>query len=191
MSVVNQSQTITNVLEVKGLDCPDCANLVQRSVESIPGVVKAEINFSAGKLRVIHHADKAPLQKIVQVLGQIGHPATIQSSGQPTKELTWWKQPRILFLGIAGFLTLFTLLATEVVHFEIPETIVRVLYSVAALIGVLYPAKSGWIALRQKRLTINTLLVVAVVGAIYLNLWEEAAGLVVIFSLGDVLNSRL
>lgn len=92
-----------------------------------------------------------------------------------------------VLLGIAALLTLVTILFTEVFHFEIPELTAKVLYGVATVLGVVYPAKSGWASLRQGRLTINALLVVAVAGAIYLNLWEEAAGLVVIFSLGDVL----
>jgi Cd2+/Zn2+-exporting ATPase len=49
------------------------------------------------------------------------------------------------------------------------------------------PARSAYASLKRKRITINTLLVVGSAGAIWLGLWEEAASLVVIFSLGEVM----
>ncbi|MGH9235870.1 MAG: heavy metal translocating P-type ATPase [Acidimicrobiales bacterium] len=61
------------------------------------------------------------------------------------------------------------------------------LYVVAIAVGSVYPARSMWMALRSGRLTISTLVVVAALGAIGLGVLEEAALLVVVFSLGEVL----
>lgn len=154
----------------------------------MPGVYSAEVNFSVGKLKITHDPNKASLQQIVQKLTQIGHPGIIESVGHSSKNATWWRQPQFVLLLFAGLLTTFTYL-TEVMHLGLSETLARIFYGIAAVVGAIYPAKSGLSALRQGRVTINMLLVVGALGAIYLDLWEEAAGLVVIFSLGEVLEA--
>ena len=99
----------------------------------------------------------------------------------------WWKQPRTVLLIISGITTVFTLISE--LFLGLPEIWAVALYGVAIIIGGIYPAKSAWMDLRRRKLSINTLLIVGVIGAIYLGLWEEAAGLVVIFSLGEVLDA--
>jgi Zn2+/Cd2+-exporting ATPase len=61
------------------------------------------------------------------------------------------------------------------------------LYFATIAVGGIEPARSAWRALRARRLTISTLLVVAVAGAIALGVYEEAALLTIVFSLGPVL----
>jgi len=63
------------------------------------------------------------------------------------------------------------------------------LYGAATLIGGYYPAKMGLTALKTLTPNIRTLMVVGAIGAAALGLWEEAALLVLIYSLGDVLEA--
>lgn len=99
----------------------------------------------------------------------------------------WYKHPRTILLIIAATVTAFTLIAE--IGFGLPEMWAIILYSIAIVVGGIYPARSAWVELRNGSLSINTLLIAAVIGAIYLGLWEEAAGLVVIFSLGELMES--
>ncbi|MZZ00275.1 heavy metal translocating P-type ATPase [Enterococcus faecalis] len=99
----------------------------------------------------------------------------------------WWKQPRTVLLIISAMITAFTFISE--LSFGLPETWATALYGMAIVVGGIYPAKSGWNELRGGTLSINTLLIVAVLGAIYLGLLEEAAMLVVIFSLGELMES--
>lgn len=195
---------ITSILKVSGLDCPDCAKDVQKAVSSIPGVQSAEINFSAQKLKVVHNHEVS-VEKINNVLTKIGHsvtlikteaienvkaaPAESEKNTKTTPSIApWWKEPRNILLSISAVITVLTLIA-EWTHIGLPENWAKVLYGAAVIIGGIFPAKKGLSSLRRGRLTINTLLVVGTIGAIYLGLWEEAALLVVIFSLGEVLES--
>ncbi len=187
-TLANGGSKLTSILRVEGMDCPGCAAQIQRTVAALPGVCSAEVNFGAGKLRVIHDPGETPPQQIAQTVTRMGHPATVESAGQSLHGLPWWRQTRMVLLLVAGFLTVFTFVA-EVAHIGLPETWARVLYGIAVAVGAIYPARNGWAALRQGRVNINTLLVVGAIGAIYLGLWEEAAGLVVIFSLGEVLEA--
>ncbi|MFA1038585.1 cation-transporting P-type ATPase, partial [Staphylococcus aureus] len=90
-------------------------------------------------------------------------------------------------LIISAMITAFTFISE--LSFGLPETLATALYGMAIVVGCIYPAKSGWNELRGGTLSINTLLIVAVLGAIYLGLLEEAAMLVVIFSLGELMES--
>lgn len=56
----------------------------------------------------------------------------------------------------------------------------------ASLISLVLPAKSAIKNLKKRTLTINTLLVVATISALLLELHEEAVILVIIFSLGEI-----
>lgn len=103
------------------------------------------------------------------------------------KTKRWYNQPRTIMLIISAIITVFTLISEYA--FGLQEIWAIVLYSVAIVVGGIYPARSAWVELRNGSLSINTLLIVGVIGAIYLGLWEEAATLVVIFSLGELMES--
>lgn len=45
-------------LSLKGLDCANCANKIERKVNDIEDVYEANINFSLGKLTVKLHENK-------------------------------------------------------------------------------------------------------------------------------------
>lgn len=195
----------TSTLKVSGLCCPDSAKDVQKAVSSIPGVQNAEVNFNSEKLTAIYNNNQVSIEQINKVLTQIGHPGALEKkevvdkvNAVPSNNANkakavplinpWWKEPRNVLLAISAFITIITLIA-EWTHIGLPETWAKSLYGTAVIIGGIFPTKKGLISLRHGRLTINTLLVIGAIGAIYLGLWEEAALLVVIFSLGEVLES--
>ena len=202
---INNSPILTSTIKVSGLDCPDCAKDVQKAVSSMPGVQSAEVNFGAQKLKVVYNNNEASIEQINEVLTKIGHPVTLVKTGTventkvaPSENVKnakaaplvtpWWKETKSVLLAISAVITVLTLIA-EWTHIGLPETLAKVLYGTAVIIGGIFPAKKGLSSLKHGRLTINTLLIVGAIGAIYLGLWEEASLLVVIFSLGEVLES--
>lgn len=98
----------------------------------------------------------------------------------------WFKEPRIIFLALSGLLTVSAFISGAL---GAPVVAVKILFGLAILVGGYYPARAGLSALKTLTLNINTLLVTATIGALLLNLWEEAAVLVVVFSLGGVLET--
>ena len=101
-----------------------------------------------------------------------------------TGERPWWRRSRSLGLTVATILTLAGLAADFLAG---AETLATALFLTAVPIGGYSPAGAGLRGLRRGRITINVLLVVALAGAVALGLYEEAAILVVVFSLGEVL----
>ncbi|WP_432838858.1 heavy metal translocating P-type ATPase [Dactylosporangium sp. CA-092794] len=111
---------------------------------------------------------------------------TSKGGDTPRRSKRWWMRPEMITLAVAAVL----LIAAEVSELVLKaETPALVLALASIVIGIVYPLRSTWTMLRMKRFSINLLLIVAVVGAITLGRAGEAADLVVIFSLGAVLES--
>lgn len=103
-----------------------------------------------------------------------------------TKRRPWWRTSEMIALGTSGVL----LIAGLAVEWTTKvDAIPLSLFWASIAIGGAYPLRSAVRAIRNKRLTITVLLIVAAIGAIALGLIEEAAALVVIFSLGEAMEA--
>jgi Cd2+/Zn2+-exporting ATPase len=65
-----------------------------------------------------------------------------------------------------------------------------VLYLAAAAAGGVFPLRRAFSALRSRTVDINALMVIAVIGALALNQWQEAASVVFLFALAQWLEAR-
>ncbi len=96
----------------------------------------------------------------------------------------WWRRPELLALASAAVL-LGTGLTVD--HLGVSTLAGRGLYVATVVVGGFYPFREAVATLRRRHLTIGVLLVVATIGALALGHLDEAAELVVVFSLGEVL----
>ncbi|MCL4430416.1 MAG: cation transporter, partial [Chloroflexi bacterium] len=73
----NQEKSVQNEIEksfkLKGVDCPDCAKHVETAVSKIPGVLKAEINFAAAKLKVTTNDPQFDFCKVISAIEGLGY----------------------------------------------------------------------------------------------------------------------
>ncbi|MDE0547523.1 cation-translocating P-type ATPase [Microbacterium sp. C7(2022)] len=99
---------------------------------------------------------------------------------------TWWRKPETVTLAVAAVLLAVGLIVEWTIH---SEPVALALFWASIIVGGVYPLRSAVRAVRIKRLTISVLLVVAAIGAIALGVIEEAAMLVVIFSLGEAMEA--
>ena len=103
-----------------------------------------------------------------------------------SKFSSWWKEKQQLALVACGATTLATFLLGLTI---IPQNYTFIGYIIAVLVGVYYPAKKALIALRNLTATIHLLMLIGSIGALVLGMWAEAAILIFVYSLGDVLES--
>lgn len=176
------------ILLVKNLCCEGEAKLIRAALDSLKGINSYEINLMAQSVRVSYDPTVLSVKKVQDAISRAGLEARLKKEERLSeKSGVWWKEPRILTLTVCGIIIAITLVMEHIFGLSTQKAVF--LYGAATLIGGYYPAKMGLTALKTLTPNIRTLMVVGAIGAISLGLWEEAALLVLIYSLGDVLEA--
>ncbi len=173
-------------LFVANMDCNDEVVLIDQALKRLPGVSRWQANLMTREVAVEYDAAKISLDQVVQAANATGLKATPRSRSPVVTPTRRWLTPQVIALLASGVLVLSGFGAET---FGVQHSAVQVLFGAAILIGAYFPARMGLLALRTLTLNIRLLMVVGAAGAVALGLWEEAALLVVIYSLGDVLEA--
>lgn len=172
-------------VRIEGMDCENEAKIIRAGMERLKGVGRFEINVVSGTLMLDYDEKVLTEQDIVRAIDGTGMRALKKEEAGRTA--AWWREPRIPTLSVSGVIILAAFISEHIFGLSHDKAIY--LYGTATLIGGYYPAKMGLAALKTLRPNIRTLMVAGAFGAIALDLWEEAALLVLIYSLGDVLEA--
>jgi len=170
---------------IEAMDCPTEQTLIQNKLGKQDGIEQLEFNLINRILGVRHtHGDTRGIEQAIASLGMKAEPLTdeaAEAKPAPAKK-SWWP---LALSGVAA-------LAAEIVHFTAaaPEWMVAAL-ALAAILGCgLGTYKKGWIALKNRNLNINALMSIAVTGAVLIGQWPEAAMVMVLFTLAEVIEAR-
>lgn len=174
----------TSKFAILELHCADCGTKIEKAISGLEGVKKATINFMTSTLTV-HHDLGLDLSQVISQVKKFGYEIRLQEaeleSEGPTPTRTW----RPLLTALSG---LFIVLGLMFTWLEL-ESLRLSMYILAILAGGYYPARAGFYALRTFTLDINFLMIIAVAGAVYLEEWTEAAMVIFLFSLAEVLEA--
>ncbi|MFQ5585455.1 MAG: heavy metal translocating P-type ATPase [Thermodesulfobacteriota bacterium] len=176
-----------STLYIEAMDCEEEAKLIRASLHHLNGLEKYEINIISKSVKVTCDPTILPIESIVKAIGRTGMKAVLKKGEKGREGGKWWREPRIVTLSLCGILILISLVFEHL--FGLAHSTALFLYGTAVLVGGYYPAKMGLLALKNLSPNIRTLMVAGAAGAISLGLWEEAALLVLIYSLGDVLEA--
>ena len=167
-------------LRIDGMDCPTCATVIEHALQRTDGVLEASVSYAAERLRVEFDGEKIARTAIVQRIQALGY-AVLEEG----REAGWFAEHReLIFSGVAGLLLLagwLTGLASA------PRGLSLGLLLGAYAAAGFYTLRDAWQSLRTRRFDIDTLMIVAAVGAAALGAWEEGALLLFLFSLGHAL----
>lgn len=176
--------TETVTLQVHGMDCTCNADLLARKLTALAGIVGHEITPVTGQARITYNPAVVNVQEIIRTVAETGMTASlVRGEGRRS---TWWREPQQLALYGCGLIALTAFIAG---YLGASLLVVNGLYLLAVIVGVYYPARKALIALRNLTPTIHLLMLIGSVGAMLLGLWGEAAVLIFVYSLGDVLES--
>ncbi|HGF1411921.1 TPA: heavy metal translocating P-type ATPase [Legionella pneumophila] len=166
---------------VAGLDCPAEEQLIRRQLQTIPEIEKMDFNFIAEEVTIHHRLNTIePLQRQIEALGMSVRTKSSTKSDSPKEanDFSWW------WLAVAGLLALFSEVLSYLFGTE-KSVWVAALALVAMAISGPPTFKKGWLALRTKALNINSLMMIAITGAILIGEWPEAAMVTVLFALAE------
>jgi Cd2+/Zn2+-exporting ATPase len=181
-------QTSTT-LSIARMDCPTEESLIRGKLEGMEGVAGLEFNLVTRTLTLSHTQHALPM--VLDALRGLGFEAEIvggatapiddKANVVPDSRTNWWS------LALSGFAAALA----EVVEWSGgSDAVVIALALLAILTGGLSTYKKGWVALRNRNLNMNALMSIAVTGAMAIGHWPEAAMVMFLFALAEVIEAK-
>ncbi len=174
----------TAKIRIEGMENQEEIQLILQKINALPGISGLAIDESTHQLDFSYDPSMVNIQDVIRSISETGMKASVIRS--KSKLSSWWKEKQQLALVGCGVTTLATFLLGLTI---VPQNYTFIGYIIAVLVGVYYPAKKALIALRYLTATIHLLMLIGSVGALVLGMWAEAAILIFVYSLGDVLES--
>ena len=180
---------LVSIFEVEEMHCGDEVAILEKKLSPLPGVEGLAADIVSRRLRVKHHPAQTSRHELITAIGETGMTARTAGVGTPEQRLpSVWIRHRIIILTAAsGCLTALGLLLSLLGH---PSGTTVPMYLAAVVSGGYYIARRGFLAARQLHLDMNFLMTIAVLGAMLIGEWVEAATITFLFALAQVLESR-
>jgi len=185
------------------MDCPDCTRRLQDRLRGVTGVLEAEGNPVSGRLRIAYdgaRVDPAELRAEIGRLGYVAHAGTSVSEGARARGAAVegpgqvWRGRRArrtaaaIFLSLLGGLLRLTgpaplLLPLPGHALHLPD----LFFVAAAAVAGWNFFPLGYRAARTLSLDMNFLMTIAIVGALGIGQYPEAAAIAFLFSVAELL----
>jgi Cd2+/Zn2+-exporting ATPase len=176
-------------LPFTGLDSADAALPLARSLETLPGMLHAQVNYAAGLVFVAYDSTLLERSRIIRTMRADGAhalapPSTETAPGRRPALLPGWMQHRgpLILAGLAGLFFLAGWAGAR--FFGFPESIAVTLFILSYLAGGFHVARHAIPGLFKGRLDTDLLMLAAALGAAALGEWAEGAFLLFLFGLG-------
>lgn len=164
-------------LSIKGMDCADCALVVEHSLARLDGVLNARVNYAAGRLWIEYNTTLVRRRTILGRIEQLGYRVV------DAKQETWWRRNwEPVLIGLAGLFLLIAWVGETFLH--LPQPVAVGFYVLAYVAAGYDVARHALPALFRLRLDTDVLMILAALGAAILGEWAEGAFLLFLFGLG-------
>lgn len=190
---------------VGGMDCAEETEALRQTVGRLPGVASLDFNLMNGTMEVVLSDETLGDEDIIAAAKRAGLTAAPQenaSVGVPEDTGYWQKNGRALLCWASGVLILAGFAAHAVLHGDFFHALLGtggeahrypllsiLLYAAASVAGSWFIVPKAWAAARRVRPDMNLLMTVAVIGAMAVGEWLEAATVAFLFSLSLLLES--
>ena len=173
-----------SVFKIEGMDCHEEVAILEHRLKGLTGLETFDADVVGQRLRIQYDAAKLTTSRIAEAVAQTGMRAWLEhEEARPAVESVW-RERLVALSGVSLALGL----ALQVAGFSGLWTWLP--FATAVLLAGSQTAKRAWTSLVSRRLDIHVLMMVAVVGAVALGEWAEAASVVFLFAVAQVLESR-
>ncbi|WP_184060924.1 MULTISPECIES: heavy metal translocating P-type ATPase [unclassified Paraburkholderia] len=183
---------LRTAIRILQMDCPTEEALIRKKLGRMPVVRSMDFNLMQRVLTVVHAPEA--LESVLAALrsldftpelasdaGKGGNADAVPQAATDAMRKPWW--PLILAGIVAG--------ASEAAGWlGAPAWLVAGMAVVAIASCGLTTYRKGWVALRNGNLNINALMSIAVTGAALLGQWPEAAMVMVLFTIAELIEVR-
>ncbi|MED1864794.1 heavy metal translocating P-type ATPase [Fictibacillus nanhaiensis] len=162
--------------KITGLSCGHCALKLEEQIQQLPGGERAKVQFNSSKIVLDENMDMDRVRSILSTEN-----VRFESDGKPTGP-NWLMIG--LYVSVASFIAA---LSTE--HMLNTAYVSILFYAVATISSGYSTFLKGLRNLTKFKFDINTLMTVALVGAVAIGEWKEAALVAILFGINELLES--
>lgn len=198
--------SITSRLRVEGMDCASCATKIENAVQRLPGITGVAVSVTGGSVTVTRDSSGVGEETIRNQISNLGYrvigaePAQDHSHGNgkgaseheeghshihdhAPSDQAWWSTRKGMLTIVSGV----ALAAAFAVGKAVPAT-ERWAFLLAMLVGLIPIGRRAFSAARAGTpFSIEMLMSIAAVGAVFIGATEEAATVVFLFLIGELL----
>jgi Cd2+/Zn2+-exporting ATPase len=177
---------------IQGLEAAQNGYAIEAAVRRLPGVLSANVAYAAERLVVEYDSQQLRPREVVDTVKkqgftleepEPGHACAFHSHGSGLAS-----QLEMPLVAVAGVLLAVGGLGGAFLGF--PPVVSTAMFILALVAGGFFPVRGAFGSLRQGVFDIETLMVLAGVGAGVLGAWFEGGFLLFLFSLGHALEHR-
>ncbi len=194
-------------LWIRGMDCADCSMSIEHVIARQDGVLEISVNYAAERARIEYDTERIDRSTIIGVVESMGYEADTARPGHAhigphgahgahgghgplghAGHHGHGHGHRLAGLGLpllSGATLALAFFGPMLVG--LPGAVVLAAYIVAYVTGGYSPALHAWGSIRNRQVDIESLMVVAALGAAALGHWAEGGLLLFLFSLGHAL----
>jgi Cd2+/Zn2+-exporting ATPase len=170
-----------STFRIEGMDCHEEVAILERRLKRIAGLEALDADVVGQKVRVKYDAAKVTADAIAEAVAQTGMRAWLEHE-QPAPTRAGWR--RHLVVGSGALLVIG--LGLQLMAPSLPSWPLLLL---SVVLGGIPTARRALASVRARHLDIHVLMVTAVIGAVMLQEWTEAASVVFLFALAQLLES--
>jgi len=169
------------------MDCPTEEALIRRSLSSLPDVLRLDFDL-LNRILTVHHRQQN-IADIHSKLNAVGMSGTQLDVGQPPATFSEKPSRRQYWEMALGGIAAFGAEVIAWISGKENSVTIGVLALFAILICGIPTLKKGWIALRHFTLNIHLLMTAAVAGAVAIGQWPEAAMVIFLFAVAEMIEA--
>ncbi len=178
-------------LRIKGLHCADCVKKIESAMSAVRGIHKIKLSLSTGKMEVKYDPDIISPCEIKSKVKSLGY--DILGAEIEEEKILSLDNREFVFALVSG-IALFTGLLISFLtpdpfildfYYEIPLS--ESFYTIAMIFGGYFVAGNAIRALLSRTFVIDSLMIIAAVGAVFIDAFAEGAAVLFLFSIAELL----
>jgi len=174
-----------STFKIEGMDCHEEVAILEKRLKRLTGLEALDADVIGQRLRIKYDAAKLSTGSIAEAVAQTGMRAWLEHEEPAPATASATSRLRLLTLSGVAFA-----LGLAAPFLGAPASTIWIPFIVSIALGGVFTGRRALASLRAGILDINVLLVIAVGGAMALRQWTEAASVVFLFALAQLLETR-
>jgi Cd2+/Zn2+-exporting ATPase len=174
-----------STFKIEGMDCHEEVAILERRLKRLTGLEALDADVLGQRLRIKYDAAKLSTGSIAEAVAQTGMRAWLEHEEPAPAPASAMSRLRLLTVSGLAFV-----LGIAAPLLGAPASITWIPFVASIALGGIFTGRRAIASLRGGILDINVLMVIAVGGAMALGQWTEAASVVFLFALAQLLEAR-